>query len=155
MPGAVAISPSVPPGVPYDPLRDFEPVTQLVNSATAFVGNATALFTYSDLDCSACVDGILSLAKGGRHLQIGLTTKAEAGHIRLPVDFMVYNELQLIGSLGMPPHRYTSMLPLVVAHKLTRGKMVTREISLSEVEGIFKDMTRSANTGTFVVTQFR
>lgn len=36
-PGAVAISPSVPPGVPYDPLRDFEAVTQLVNSATAFV----------------------------------------------------------------------------------------------------------------------
>ncbi|MES2711384.1 MAG: tripartite tricarboxylate transporter substrate-binding protein [Pseudomonadota bacterium] len=37
-PGAVAISPHVPPGVPYDPLRDFAPVTQLVNSATAFVG---------------------------------------------------------------------------------------------------------------------
>ena len=36
-PGAVAISPHVPPGVPYDPLRDFAPVTQLVNSATAFV----------------------------------------------------------------------------------------------------------------------
>ena len=36
-PGAVAISPHVPPGVPYDPLRDFVPVTQLVNSATAFV----------------------------------------------------------------------------------------------------------------------
>lgn len=39
-PGAVAISPSVPPGVPYDPLRDFEAVTQLVNSATAFVARA-------------------------------------------------------------------------------------------------------------------
>jgi tripartite-type tricarboxylate transporter receptor subunit TctC len=39
-PGAVAISPHVPPGVPYDPLRDFEPITQLVNSATAFVGRA-------------------------------------------------------------------------------------------------------------------
>lgn len=28
-----------------------------VVTANAFVGNATALFTYSDLDCSACVDG--------------------------------------------------------------------------------------------------
>jgi tripartite-type tricarboxylate transporter receptor subunit TctC len=36
-PGAIAISPAVPPGVRYDPLRDFAPVTQLVNSATAFV----------------------------------------------------------------------------------------------------------------------
>jgi propanol-preferring alcohol dehydrogenase len=68
---------------------------------------------------------------------------------------MVYNELQLIGSLGMAPHRYASMLPLVVLQKLTPGKMVSGEISLSEVEGIFRDMTRSAITGTFVVTQFR
>jgi tripartite-type tricarboxylate transporter receptor subunit TctC len=36
-PGAIAISPAVPPGVPYDPLRDFEPVTQLVSSATVLV----------------------------------------------------------------------------------------------------------------------
>jgi propanol-preferring alcohol dehydrogenase len=47
------------------------------------------------------------------------------------------------------------MLPLVVSQKLTPGKMVSGEISLSDVEGIFKDMTRSANTGTFVVTKFQ
>ncbi len=35
--GAVAISPSVPPGVSYAPLRDFEPITQLVNSTTVLV----------------------------------------------------------------------------------------------------------------------
>lgn len=101
-----------------------------------------------------CVNGILSLAKSGRHLQIGITTKNEAGYIRLPVDMMVYKELQMIGSVGMAPHRFTSMVPLIAQGKLTPGRMVTGEISLSEVEGVFESMTRSAATGTFVVTKF-
>ncbi len=101
-----------------------------------------------------CVNGILSLAKSGRHVQIGLTTKKEAGYIRLPVDIMVYRELKMMGSIGMSPHRFSSMVPLIVEGKLSPGKMVTREIALSEVESVFEDMTRAANTGTFVVTRF-
>jgi propanol-preferring alcohol dehydrogenase len=102
-----------------------------------------------------CVNAILSLRKGGRHLQIGITTKNEAGYIRLPVDLMVYKELKMIGSLGMAPHRYDSMVPLVSQKKLHPGRMVNREIALGEVEAVFHDMTRSANTGTFVVTKYR
>lgn len=101
-----------------------------------------------------CVNGILSLAKSGRHLQIGITTKNEAGYIRLPVDLMVYKELQMIGSVGMAPHRFESMVPLIAQGKLAPGRMVSGEISLSEVEGVFESMTRSATTGTFVVTKF-
>ena len=102
-----------------------------------------------------CVNAILSLRKGGRHLQIGITTKNEAGYIRLPVDLMVYKELKMIGTLGMAPHRYDSMVPLVSQKKLQPGRMVNREIALGEVEAVFHDMTRSANTGTFVVTKYR
>ena len=102
-----------------------------------------------------CVNGLLSLRKSGRHLQIGITTKAEAGYVKVPVDMMVMRELKLVGSLGMSPHRYDSMIPLIVQKRLTPGKMVNREISLSEVEGIFESMTKSANTGTFVVTKFQ
>ena len=102
-----------------------------------------------------CVDGILSLRKAGRHLQIGITTKNEAGYISVPVDLMVYRELKLIGSLGMAPHRYASMIPMIVQKQLTPGKMVSGEISLSEVETVFESMTKSANTGTFVVTKFQ
>jgi D-arabinose 1-dehydrogenase-like Zn-dependent alcohol dehydrogenase len=101
-----------------------------------------------------CVNGIRSLRKGGRHLQIGLTTKKEAGHISVPIDLMIYRELQIIGTLGMAPHRYASMIPLVASGRLSPGKMVTAEIGLSEVPGIFEKMTRSEVTGTFVVTDF-
>jgi D-arabinose 1-dehydrogenase-like Zn-dependent alcohol dehydrogenase len=102
-----------------------------------------------------CVNAILSLRKGGRHLQIGLTTKKEAGFVSVPIDTVVVKELKIIGSLGMAPHRFASMIPMVATGRLTPGKMVSKEISLSDVSGIFDSMTRSANTGTFIVTQFQ
>ena len=67
----------------------------------------------------------------------------------------VYKELKVIGTLGMAPHRFESMVPLVSQKKLQPGRMVNREIALDEVEAIFQDMTRSANVGTFVVTRYR
>jgi D-arabinose 1-dehydrogenase-like Zn-dependent alcohol dehydrogenase len=101
-----------------------------------------------------CVQGIMSLRKGGRHLQIGITTKKEGGYIKLPVDLMVVKALKFIGTLGMPPHRFASMMPMVLQKRLTPGKMVNREISLSEVQSVFESMTTSAVTGTHVVTKF-
>ncbi|MDE2200773.1 MAG: hypothetical protein KGJ41_17320, partial [Rhodospirillales bacterium] len=65
-----------------------------------------------------------------------------------------YKELKLIGSHGMAAHRFASMLPMIVQKRLTPGKMVNREISLSEVGSIFENMTTSTNTGAFIVTQF-
>ncbi len=102
-----------------------------------------------------CVDGLLSLRKTGRHLQIGITTKKDAGHISVPIDAMVYKELTLVGSLGMAAHRFEAMIPMVVQGRLNPERMVNREITLSEVEGVFENMTKSAGAGAFVVTQFQ
>jgi D-arabinose 1-dehydrogenase-like Zn-dependent alcohol dehydrogenase len=87
-------------------------------------------------------------------LQIGVTTKAEAGFISLPIDQMVINEIKMETTLGMPAHRFKSMLPLVAQGRLNPGRMVNREVSLSEVNSIFEDMSNFATTGTFVVTKF-
>jgi D-arabinose 1-dehydrogenase-like Zn-dependent alcohol dehydrogenase len=101
-----------------------------------------------------CVSGINSLKKGGRHLQVGVTTKEEAGFIPIPIDHMVMNEIQFVTTLGMPAFRYNHLLPLVAQGRLTPGKMVTREISLSEVNSIFEGMSNFTTKGTFVVTQY-
>lgn len=101
-----------------------------------------------------CLGGLNSLRKGGRHVQVGLTTKKEAGFISLPIDMIVYRELKLLGSLGMPAYGFDAMIPMVARGQLTPGKMVTREISLSEVVGVLEDMTHSASVGAHVVTQF-
>lgn len=101
-----------------------------------------------------CVSGINSLKKAGRHLQIGVTTKKEAGFISIPVDQMVMNEIKFMTTLGMPAHRYNNLLPMVAQGRLTPGKMVTGEISLSEVNSIFEGMSNFTTKGTYVVTSF-
>jgi D-arabinose 1-dehydrogenase-like Zn-dependent alcohol dehydrogenase len=128
--------------------KPVEAVTQLTGGGAHVSVDALGI-------AQTCTDAILSLRKGGRHLQIGITTKNEAGWIKLPVDLMVYKELKIIGSLGMAPSRFASMVPLVAQGRLKPGRMVNREIALSEVEGVFHDMTRSAVTGTFVVTRYQ
>jgi propanol-preferring alcohol dehydrogenase len=102
-----------------------------------------------------CLGGILSLRKSGRHVQLGITTKAEAGYIALPIDVIVYKELRLIGSLGMPAHRFSQMLPMIVQGKLTPAKLINREVRLSDVGSIFESMTKATNSGAFVVTDFQ
>jgi len=101
-----------------------------------------------------CLNGINSLRKGGRHLQIGVTTKKEGGFISIPVDDMVINEKSFITTLGIPGGRFAPLLEQVALGSLQPGKMVTRNIKLSEVEGIFEDMSNFATKGTFVVTDF-
>jgi propanol-preferring alcohol dehydrogenase len=101
-----------------------------------------------------CANAIKSLRKNGRHLQIGITTQNEAGWISIPIDLVVFRELQILGTIGMAPHRYGSMIPLVASGRLTPGVMVTGEIALSQVESIFEGMSRNEITGTNVVTDF-
>jgi alcohol dehydrogenase len=101
-----------------------------------------------------CVNSIRSLRKAGRQLQIGVTTKKEGGHIPVPIDLMVWKELALFATIGMPAHRYDAMVPLVATGRLTPGKMVTGEISLNQVANVMEDMTQSRNVGTYVVTKF-
>ena len=102
-----------------------------------------------------CVNGVRSLRKAGRHLQLGITTKAEKGYIALPIDEMVKKEITFLGSHGMPSHEYASMVPLVASRRIQPARMITREIALSEVESIFHDMTTFSAVGTFVVTRFQ
>jgi D-arabinose 1-dehydrogenase-like Zn-dependent alcohol dehydrogenase len=100
-----------------------------------------------------CVNGIRSLKKRGRHLQIGLTSFHEQG-ITIPINEMILKEIKFLTTFGMPAHRFGSLLPLVAAGKLTPGIMVNREVSLSEVSDIFEAMSSYSTTGTFVVTKF-
>lgn len=103
---------------------------------------------------ATCLNGVRSLRKGGRHVQIGLTTKEEKGHVALPVDEMIAKEIQFLGSFGMPVHRYDVLLSLVASGRLAPARMVSGEIALSEVESVFRRMSAFGNVGTYVVTRF-
>src|SRR6202158_1732624 len=67
---------------------------------------------------TTCRNAVMSLRKGGRHVQIGLTSQGEKGEVSLPVDQIVFKEIQLIGSVGMESWRYPAMLEMVERGRL-------------------------------------
>ena len=100
---------------------------------------------------TTCLNSIMSLRKRGRHLQIGLTTQAEKGFVSLPVDLIVAMELQLIGTIGMQPRRYRSMLNMVESGKLRPGEMVTSVLPIEKASGVIESMGSFGTVGTTVI----
>lgn len=98
--------------------------------------------------------GLLSLRKGGRLAQVGLTSQAEKGAVAVPVDILVNKELSIVGSLGNPHSAYGELLGMVAAGRLKPKALVSREVSLEDVEGVLHDMDAFKTTGYVVITRF-
>ncbi|GIM47903.1 alcohol dehydrogenase [Collibacillus ludicampi] len=101
------------------------------------------------------LNSVLCLRKGGRHVQIGLTTKEEGGMVGLPVDAITAMELEVVGSLGNPHSAYDGLLALIARGKLNPKSLVTREIALDDVSSVLDDMTNFKTFGFNVITEFK
>lgn len=101
-----------------------------------------------------CQPAILSLGKLGRHLQIGLTTKAENGYISIPIDLVVGREIKVIGSAGMPISGYERMFKFIKTLNIDPSKLVTRRVSLEEAFDVIAEMSHYSNVGITVVDRF-
>ena len=103
---------------------------------------------------TTCRNSIESLAPFGQHVQIGLTTKEEDGYISLPTDAMVRNEIEFLGSYGMPPTRYDEIFRMVERDRIHPARVVTREVSLDDLNDRFAAMTDYETRGIEVITRF-
>ena len=103
---------------------------------------------------TTCRNGIMSLRKQGRHLQIGLTTTAEKGEIAFPVDRMVTMELQVIATLGMQASHYPGMLQMVESGRVSPKAMVTGTCDLSGINKVFEEMNTFQNVGVTVCNNY-
>lgn len=74
---------------------------------------------------------IRSLRKRGRHVQVGLLPPS-LGEPAVPMSRVIFHELEILGSHGMPAHRYPDLLALVAAGRLRPDLLVTRQIGLDE-----------------------
>jgi threonine dehydrogenase-like Zn-dependent dehydrogenase len=97
---------------------------------------------------------VLSLRKLGRHVQIGHTTRREAGYVPLPIDVILLNELKLFGAFGMQGQRFGKMLAMCEAGLLQPGKIVHRRVSLDGVTGVLEAMGVYGTTGVVVIDRF-
>jgi len=101
-----------------------------------------------------CRNAVASLRRRGRHVQLGLTTDAEAGEVALPVDEIATHEIDVLGGRGMPPSRYDELLALLDAGRIDPGRLLTRRVSLGEVPERLAAMGEYGTVGVEVATEF-
>lgn len=100
-------------------------------------------------------NSVKCLRKGGRHVQIGLTTHEEGGEAMLPIDLITSMEWELVGSIGNPIPDYDGLLQMIASGKLNPKSLVSREVSLEDVTDVLNDMTEFKTFGFNVITNFK
>ncbi|MRK20113.1 MULTISPECIES: zinc-dependent alcohol dehydrogenase family protein [unclassified Pseudomonas] len=100
-----------------------------------------------------CRNSIESLAKRGKHLQVGLLAGDQALPA-IPMGRVVLKELQLLGSYGLQPHKYGDMLAMIEAGKLKPEKLIGRTITLEEATTVLPKMDSFQERGVAIIDRF-
>ena len=102
---------------------------------------------------TTCFNSVANLRKRGRHVQVGLML-AENRTPAIPMDKVIANELALLGSHGMPAHRYEALLAMMTSGKLAPERLVTKTVNLEQSIEVLSNMDRSDAPGIAVITEF-
>ena len=100
-----------------------------------------------------CLNSIASLKKRGKHIQVGLMTGSHK-HLNIPMDRILADELEIIGSHGMQAHKYPEMLKMIVDGKLHPEKLIEKTITLEEAIIALPNMNKFQNKGVLVINSF-
>jgi alcohol dehydrogenase len=100
-----------------------------------------------------CFNSISSLRKRGKHIQVGLM-ESEHRQTSIPINLVVANELEILGSHGMQAHKYAEMLEMIRRGKLQPQKLIGKTISLEESAQELVNMNSFSATGVTVIDRF-
>ena len=100
-----------------------------------------------------CRNSVMSLRKRGRHVQIGVMA-ADHKETPIPMGYVMFNELELIGSHGMQAHAYGPMLEMITAGKLQPQKLISRRVTLEKGVEVLMKMGETPPTGVVVIDRF-
>jgi alcohol dehydrogenase len=107
-----------------------------------------AQVTMDALGASDIVQSALRVLRPrGRHLQVGLLP---AG-VQLDVGRLIGQELEWLGSHGMPAHAYPEMLGLVASGNLAPAELITRTIGLEEAPAALAALTNGTPPGITII----
>jgi alcohol dehydrogenase len=103
---------------------------------------------------ATCFNSVASLRKRGRHVQVGLML-ADERHPAIPMDRVIANELEIVGSHGMQARRYPEMLELIRVGRLQPRALVGKTIGLEEAATALTQMNTFSGIGVTVVAPAR
>lgn len=95
------------------------------------------------------VAGVHALRRRGRFVQVGVLAGDDA-RPELPMPKVMFHELEIIGSHGVPATRYSRILELVGKGRLRPERLVARTIPLEEVPAALADLGEHPPTGITV-----
>ena len=129
---------------------------QTINSRTtdpvAFLQNLGGADVAVDALGSEATAGasVLSLARGGRHLQLGLLLTPNS-LTAMPMARVIAWELTLLGSHGMAARDYPEMLALVASGALNPSLLVKREVGIEEGAIALADLDSQGAAGITII----
>lgn len=101
----------------------------------------------------ACFNSVSSLRKRGRHVQVGLLDSIDKNPV-IPMAKIIADELELVGSHGMPAWRYPDMIKLITESRLNPQELVTKRISLDQSASALMKMGKPGTLGITVIDSF-
>jgi len=104
-------------------------------------------------DPTTCFNSIANLRKRGKHVQVGLMV-GNHHHPAIPMDQVVANELEILGSHGMQAYRYPQMMEMIRSGKLSPEKLVGKRITLEESLNELENMHNFVGTGVTIINEF-
>jgi len=102
---------------------------------------------------STCVNSIRNLRKRGRHIQLGWML-GDASTPPIPMDMVMGNELEIIGSHGMQAHRYGPMIDMIRSGALAPQKLIANKIDLHASIDALANFDNHHDAGISVITDF-
>ena len=100
-----------------------------------------------------CYNSIANLRKRGRHVQVGLMAGQDY-HPKVPMELVVANELEIVGSHGMQAHEYDRMLQMILRGELQPGRLVGQRVTLEQAAATLGDPGKIQTAGVSVIDQF-
>ncbi len=101
----------------------------------------------STVTCQSSIDG---LRKRGKHIQVGLMVDSDRSP-QVPMDRVIADELEILGSHGIQAHRYAELLAMIRAGDLRPDLLVGNTISLEDALVELPGMNSFAGTGVTVI----
>lgn len=98
-------------------------------------------------------NSILNLKKRGKHIQVGLMLE-DQGQAFVPMNKIVANELEILGSHGIQAHQYPQILEMIRVGKLHPEKLIGKTISLEESLEALVNMDSFPGAGVTVINRF-
>ncbi len=100
-----------------------------------------------------CFNSISNLRKRGKHIQVGLMT-GDHKHPKIPMDKVIADELEILGSHGMQAHKYQEIFEMIKSGKLSPERLLEKTVSLEESVHLLPEMDKFNSSGVTIINSF-